>query len=130
MPTISLNIFIKFIKFSFSDKVTKLCAIVPMVLTFNKKNVKTIRMISQIIVAFSEKVNFTWWPDKGEIRMSCVSKGLIYNVFMLFIHLFINDLTIWYLCTSCFLWKFKTFMPTLNWSKIFELAIVGCLLSM
>ena len=50
------------IKFSFSEKATKICTIFLMVLTFTKYvykvNVKTIRKIAQIFVAFSEKLNF------------------------------------------------------------------------
>ena len=46
------------VKFSFSKKATKICTIWLMTLTFTKVNVKTIRQISQILVAFSEKLNF------------------------------------------------------------------------
>ena len=48
------------IKFSFSEQATKMCAIVLMGLKFTYLvNVKTIRTIGQIFVAFSEKLNFT-----------------------------------------------------------------------
>ena len=48
------------VKFSFSEKATKICAICLTVLTFAKYvNVKTIRQIDQIFVAFSEKLNFS-----------------------------------------------------------------------
>ena len=40
------------IKFSFSEKATKMCVIYLV-------NVKTMRTIAQIFVAFSEKLNFT-----------------------------------------------------------------------
>ena len=49
------------LKFSFSEKATKICAICLMVLTFMYLvNVKTMRQIAQIIVAFSEKLNFMY----------------------------------------------------------------------
>ena len=48
------------IKFSFSEQATKMCAIVLMGLKFTYLvNVKTIRTIGQIFVAFSENFNFT-----------------------------------------------------------------------
>ena len=46
------------LKFSFSVKTTKMCAILFMVLTFTKVKVKTIRRMAKKIVAFSEKLNF------------------------------------------------------------------------
>ena len=46
------------LKFSFSEKATKMCAIVLMVLKFTLVNVKIMRTIAQIFVAFSEKLNF------------------------------------------------------------------------
>ena len=47
------------VKFSFFEKATKICAIVVMVLKFTYLvNVKTMRTIAQIFVAFSEKLNF------------------------------------------------------------------------
>ena len=46
------------LKFSFSEKARKMCAIVLMVLKFIV-NVKTMRTIAHIFVAFSEKLNFT-----------------------------------------------------------------------
>ena len=47
------------IKLSFSEKVTKICAILFMVLTFTYLvNVKSIRRMAEIFVAFSEKLNF------------------------------------------------------------------------
>ena len=49
----------RLLKFSFSEKATKICAICLMFLTFTYiVNVKTIRQIAQIFVAFSEKLNF------------------------------------------------------------------------
>ena len=46
------------VQFSFSEKVTKMCAIVPMVLKFTYLvNVKTTRMIAQIFAAFPTKHN-------------------------------------------------------------------------
>ena len=48
----------KSIKFSFSEKATKMCAIVLMVLKF--AYVKTMRTIAQIFVAFSDKLNFMY----------------------------------------------------------------------
>ena len=50
------------IKFSFSEKATKICTIVLMVLTITY--VKTIRKIALIFVAFSEKLNFTNFTRK------------------------------------------------------------------
>ena len=50
----------KYIKFSFSENATKIWTIFLMVLTFTRYlNVKTMRTIAQIVVAFSEKLNFT-----------------------------------------------------------------------
>ena len=57
------------IKFSFSEKATKICAICLMVLTFTKYiNVKTIRRMVQIFVAFSEKLNFTVYAAKSRSK--------------------------------------------------------------
>ena len=50
------------IKFSFSEKATKICAINLMVFDTYLVNVKTIRKIAQILVAFSEKLNFKYVP--------------------------------------------------------------------
>ena len=50
------------LKFSFSEKATKICAFFIMVLTFTKVqqvNAKTMRKIAQFFAAFSEKLNFT-----------------------------------------------------------------------
>ena len=48
------------VKFSFSEKATKICVIFLMGLTFTYLgNVKTMRKIAQIFVAFSKKLNFT-----------------------------------------------------------------------
>ena len=47
-----------FVKFSFSEKVTIICAIVLMVDVY-EVNFKTIRTIAHIFVTFSEKLNFT-----------------------------------------------------------------------
>ena len=62
------------LKFSFSEKATKICRIFLMVLTFTKYvykvNVKTMRKIAQIFVAFSEKQNFNR-------EMNARSKNLI-----------------------------------------------------
>ena len=53
------RICVVYIKFSFSEKATKMCAIVLMILKFTYLvNVKTIRTIAQIFVAFSENLNF------------------------------------------------------------------------
>ena len=51
----------RWVKFSFSEKATKICEIVLMVLTFTdvyKVNFKTISTIAPIFVAFSENLNF------------------------------------------------------------------------
>ena len=47
------------LKFSFSEKVTKNCGILPHGFDILLVNVKTMRNIAQIFVAFSEKLNFT-----------------------------------------------------------------------
>ena len=47
------------VKFSFTEKATKICAIVLHGFEIYIVNVKTMRMIAQIFVAFSEKQNFT-----------------------------------------------------------------------
>ena len=46
------------VKFSFSEKATKICTMVLMVFDNYLVNVKTIRKIAQIFMAFSEKLNF------------------------------------------------------------------------
>ena len=47
------------LKFSFSEKATKICEIFLMVLTFMcLVNIKTMRKIAQFFVAFSEKLYF------------------------------------------------------------------------
>ena len=46
------------VKFSFSEKATKICTMVLMVFDDYLVNVKTIRKIAQIFVAFSEMLNF------------------------------------------------------------------------
>ena len=45
------------VKFSFSEKATKICTILHMVLTFTQETSKP--KLVQIFVAFSEKLNFT-----------------------------------------------------------------------
>ena len=56
------------LKFSFSEKATKMCAIVLMVLTFT--DVKTMKTIAHIFVAFSEKSNFTYHSKSGNFPIS------------------------------------------------------------
>ena len=72
------------IKFSFSDKATKMCAIVLMDLKFTYLvNVKTIRTIAHIFVAFSEKLNFK--VSKGSVSLyekhSIHAKIILVNCF-------------------------------------------------
>ena len=52
------------VKLSFSEKAIKICVIFLMVLTYTYLvNVKTMREIAQIFVAFSEKLYFTKFYD-------------------------------------------------------------------
>ena len=49
-----------FVKFSFSEKATKICAMYPPYgFDIYLVNVKSIRRMAQIFVAFSENLNFT-----------------------------------------------------------------------
>ena len=65
------------VKFSFSEKATTICAIVLMVLTFKYLvNVKTMRKIVQIFVAFSEKLNFMYLAFSQKVRKSVSSMYL------------------------------------------------------
>ena len=54
------------VKVSFSEKDTKTCAIV---------EIKTMRKIAKILVAFSEKLNFNW--TKKDFTFSLVIRGTL-----------------------------------------------------
>ena len=58
------------IKFSFSEKVIRICAIFLMILNFTIGNVKTMR---KIFVAFSEKLNFN---SRTEIEFKFLPKSM------------------------------------------------------
>ena len=57
-PILLLFYLTMWLKFSFFEKATKMCSIVLTIFKFSLVNVKTIRTIAHIFVAFPEKLNF------------------------------------------------------------------------